>query len=69
MEKFIEGNCKGCYMRLSGKICGIIHQFLDRVTDYDICPCRMCIVKVTCNGVCADYSVFYEDIKFNRRGT
>ena len=59
-------NCNGCRVKIKG--CAIITRYMDRLTDYDICPCGICLVKVVCYIACDEYSEFYNDVETNRKG-
>ena len=53
----LKDNCNGCYCEDND--CDII----DKLTDFDICPCGICIIKVMCNDACEDYNTFYQHLK------
>ena len=59
-------NCNGCHTKIQG--CGIITKYVDRLTEFDVCPCGICLVKVVCYDACTEYSEFYHDIETNRKG-
>jgi len=59
--------CKGCYCE--DNYCELLYMFIDKLTDFGVCPCSICLVKVICTNAygCEDYVTFYQDIKNNRK--
>ncbi len=54
--------CSGCYIYMEDLSCDITSIFIDKLTDSDMCPCSICLVKVVCEGTCEDYLIFYRDL-------
>ncbi len=57
------GACEGCYlyerMGTNGTLCLALNYFRLHMLE-NTCPCRNCIVKVTCNKACEKRAKFGE---------
>ena len=58
-----KANCKGCYS-YENETCAILERMKRKdFNTLSICPCSICLVKMTCIKGCPEYKIYTERIE------